>query len=205
MTGLQGLTEFRVAFGYRREGTGWEIRGRDSADPVARLWKPGPPRGSVPFEVYGGAATAELIGLVTSRDAATPDRQVVGRVRRYSGSNPFADCWTFEQFGLGELEGKAAGFGSVVRNSVSWYNSDTSIGDLVAPLSLRFSGAGSAGFRITRPAGPLTRFQVAVEDPAVDRLLVLSVVRLFELTTGDWDARRLVPRLGGLLRRRDGD
>ena len=201
MDGFTSLTQFVVTFSYRKDGTTWEIREKRRGDPVARVHKPGPPDRTVPFDVYGGPRLDELIGLVTSGDAATADRTLIGRVGGRTHSNLFKQRWTFEQFGLGVLEGRARGLGSMVRNTVGSFSDNDSAGYLVAPLTVHYRSSDSEGFTLARHAGPLSRFDIAVKDPRIDRLLVLAAVRLFDHQTGDWDARKLVPVIGGLLGR----
>ena len=106
-----------------------------------------------------------------------------------------------EQFGLGVLEGMATGLGSLVRNSVGRFNFDSPWAISSPRSRLRFSGAEGVAFELIRHAGARTRFDVKVDDPRANRLLVLSVVRLFELKTGGLDPRKLGARMGGLFGR----
>ncbi|MEV6948537.1 hypothetical protein AB0N07_42795 [Streptomyces sp. NPDC051172] len=198
---IESLGSFGITLSYHRDETVWEVREEGTSAPAARVRRPGPPEAKVPCEVYAGRRLDEFVGLVTARDAAGPDRALVGRVHSDAHPNPFKDQIRVDQFGLGILEGKATGLGSLVRNSVGRFNFDSTMGDLVAPLTLRFSGPEGVAFELTRHAGALTRFDAKVTDPRVNRLLVLSVVRLFELKTGGLDPRKLRARMGGLFGR----
>ncbi|MFF3908456.1 hypothetical protein ACFYZJ_21285 [Streptomyces sp. NPDC001848] len=198
---IDSLSSFRTTFSYHRDQTVWEVREEGASAAAARVRRPGPPEAKVPCEVYAGPRLDQFVGLVTAKDAAGPDRTLVGRVHSDAHPNPFKDRVRVEQFGLAVLEGKASGLGSLLRNSVGRFNFDSAMGDLVAPLTLRFSGPEGAAFELTRHAGPLSRFDVKVSDPRVSRLLVLSVVRLFELKTGGLDPRKLGARMGGLFGR----
>jgi hypothetical protein len=198
---IDSLTSFQIKLSYSRDETAWEVRDNGTDTVAARVRRPGPPEAKVPCEVYAGPQFSQLVGLVTARDAAGPDRTVLGRVHSDPHPNPFKERVQVEQFGLGVLEGKATGLGSLVRNSVGRFNFDSSMGDLVAPLTVQFSGPDGVAFEVTRHAGALTRFDVTVNDPRVDRLLVLAVIRLYELKTGGFDARKLGAHIGGLFGR----
>lgn len=200
-TVIDSLTSFQVKLSYGRDATEWEVRETGASAPAARVRRPGPPEAKVPCEVYVGPRLDQLAGLVTARDAARPDRTVVGRVHSDPHPNPFKERVQVEQFDLGTLDGKATGLGSLVRNSVGRFNFDSAMGDLVAPLTVRFSGPDGVAFEITRHAGALSRFDVTVTDARVNRLLVLAVIRLYELKTGGLDARKLGARLGAMFGR----
>jgi hypothetical protein len=204
---MHTLNQFQVSFTFRRRETTWLIAdGNDT--PVARLHKPADPDSRKPYRVYGGPALDHLLGYVAISIALDADGRELGRVRHRSHTSwglrsglLTDEDWTVTQPGLGTLEGRPAGLGSRARHAIGVGNvMDNVLTDVVLAHTLRYRGATSEGFELTRRPGVNSRYDVRIHDPRVNRLLVLAAVAYFDSEHGDADVRKILPSIGGLFR-----
>ena len=204
---IRTLDAFGVAFEFRRTETIWTVRAKGQDAPVARVYKQGAVNSAKPYEVYGGPGLDELLGRIAHVFAVRPDGTRIGTVARnarggFDGGLLTDEEWLFAQEGREVLTGKPVGLGSRARHAyVVGGVLDNGLTDVLLEHNLRYRGAESAGFELSRRSGVRSRYDVRIHDPAVDRLLVLSAVGHFDLEHGDSDVRKLLPSIGGLFRR----
>lgn len=204
---IQHLDSFDVTFEFHRNETTWTIRtgGRDA--PVARLHKQAAVNSVKPFEVHGGPGLDRLLGHVAIGIALGPDGARIGTVAHQTlggleGGLLTDELWLFRQQDLGVLEGRPVGLGSRARHAFGVGSLvDNGVTDVFLEHRLRYSNADTDGFELTRRSGLRSRYDVRIDDPRVNRLLVLSAVAYFDELHGDSDVRKLLPSIGGLFRR----
>lgn len=199
---LQALASFTVTGDYRGSETTFEIWQPGEPEPVARMHQAGSPQSeslesavNPSFDLLTGPKQDRLAGRVTLGGAWAADGTPVGTVQRRSGlvENVVPGTglpallfmgdsqWRVRQDGLPVMTGQRTGLGARVRfNGLTKLvsNSDVLAGRgvlAVVPFTFRFRGRGVRGFEISRPAGQ-SRLVVTVQDPRIDRRLVLSCV-----------------------------
>jgi hypothetical protein len=205
---IHTLNHFQISFTYRRRETTWLIHQHGGDTPVTRLHKPADPGSRKPYRVYGGPALDHLLGYVAISIALDADGRELGRVRHERHTSwglrnglLTDEDWTVSQPELGTLHGRPAGLGSRARHAiVVGPVLDNLPTDVVLAHSLRYRGATSEGFELTRRPGLTSRYDVRIHDPRVSRLLVLAAVAYFDSEHGDADVRKILPSIGGLFR-----
>jgi hypothetical protein len=213
---LQTLASFTVTGDYRGSETAFEVWQPGKPEPVARMHQAGSlesewlqSAANPTFDVLTGPHN-QLAGRVTLGGAWAADGTPVGTVQRRSGlvENVVPSTglpallfmgdsqWRVRQDGLPVMTGQRTGLGARVRfNGLTKLvrNSDVLAGrGLLAavPFTFRFRGRGVRGFEITRPAGQ-SRLVVTVQDPRIDRRLVLSCVLSINVIDRSHVAHRL--------------
>ncbi|MDR1999535.1 MAG: hypothetical protein LBQ06_06295 [Frankiaceae bacterium] len=194
---LGALRSFSVTIGLHLNETVLDVLEPGASHPVARLRKQAPIRALVAYQLLVGPALADVAALVTPYGAQAPDGAVLGIVNCSGGRTPDADFhpmrrarhtryddnparWRIVQPGLPPLAGQPVGPRgprSVRRfiDAIEWIGVDLPPTGALVRLALRFSAVGSAGFTVRLPARS-ARFEVAVDDPRIDRRLVLACV-----------------------------
>jgi hypothetical protein len=210
---LRGLTDFTVRARFQLRRTVLDIHQPGRREPVARMVKPTRIYQPVAYELFTGSSLDELAGHLTTGGAVGPDGTTIGIVNRSGGRIPDAAVhplsgvrqpgsgsdprfWRVAQLDLPPLTGRVVGL-------VTWlcFNWITSLlgwlglivwPRMLVPLTFDFRGPDGRGFRVMTAGWYRARVTVRVDDPRVERRLVLACVAAVVLFFTEAPRRDLV-------------
>ena len=184
---LQALTSFAVRVRLRRDETTLDAVLPGRSEPVARVHKPAAYSSRQPYQMFVGAGLAEPVGFIAGFTLFGPDRAQLGKIGDVSGRRG-RPRWEVERPGLPTMVSRPVGasasqyrfpftlpaaiLGGLLPFRFSFEPSGPS--EHSGPFEPRQAGVG--GFVITRRGGIRSRFEVTVDDPLLDRRVVLAAV-----------------------------
>jgi hypothetical protein len=220
--GLQALTSFSAVVTLSADRTTLDIRSSDELPPVARMTKAGALRRRAAYELFTGPDLTTAAGTLSASGALAADGTPVGIVNLSGGRKSDADVhplsggltayaldnptkWRVVQPGLPGLAAEpvdpAARLSyNKVTDAMDRIGFGVKVPDYLAPMTFRFHAPGCAGFTVTLTSRK-ARMDVTVQDPRVDRRLVLAVLAALALKVME-TPRREVTDAGSLFRRR---
>jgi len=221
----QALTSFSANVGHELDRTWLDVYPPGRARPVARMVKAGPVRARAAYQLFAGPALDQGAGQLSPSGALDVDGRPIGIVNLSGGRvadediHPMSGArkssvvhkplrWRVVQAGLPPLTAEAVGVAAKtgagrVADFVDWLGVWLPTPGLVAPVTIRYRAAASAGFAVTVPPSILTEwFQVVVADPRLDRRMVFACLTAMVALTGGIPRSGLINMAAQLRRRR---